>query len=59
MNKLILILLLMFTVSCSPYDKDDYNNDQSLYEDNKSKDYELFDLANSYIESGQLELALI
>ena len=49
----------MFMVSCSSYDKDDYNNDQSLYEDNKSEDYELFDLANSYIESGQLDLALI
>ncbi len=46
-------------VSCSSYDKDDYYNDQSLYEDNKSEDYELFDLANSYIESGQLDLALI
>ena len=49
----------MFMVSCSSYDKDDYNNDQSLYEDNKSEDYELFDLANSYIESGQFDLALI
>ena len=49
----------MFMVSCSSYDKDDYYNDQSLYEDNKSEDYELFDLANSYIESGQLDLALI
>ena len=49
----------MFMISCSSYDKDDYNNDQSLYEDNKSEDYELFDLANSYIESGQFDLALI
>ena len=45
--------------SCSSNDKDEYENDQSLYEDNKLKDYELFELANNYIMSDELELALI
>ena len=59
MKKLILILLSIFIISCSSYDKDEYNNDQSLYEDNKFEDYELFNMANNYIGSGQLDLALI
>ena len=59
MNKLILIYLSIFIISCSSYDKDEYNNDQSFYEENKFEDHELFYMANNYIESGQLDLALI
>ena len=59
MKELILILLFFFIISCSSNDKDEYKNDQSLYENNLLKDYELFDLANDYIQSGQFDLALI
>ncbi len=60
MKKLILILLSLFIISCSnSNDKDEYLNDQSLYENNTLKDHELFELANFYINSDQLELALI
>ncbi len=59
MKNPILLLLLLFIISCSFNDKDEYKNDQSLYEGNKLKDYELFELANNYIMSGELELALI
>ena len=58
MKKLILILLSFFLISCSN-DKDEYGNDQSLYENNKLEDYELFELANNFISTDQLELALI
>ena len=60
MKKLILIFLSSFIISCSNNnDKDEYNNDQSLYENNVLKDFELFELANNYINSDQFELALI
>ena len=59
MKNPILLLLFFFIISCSSNDKDEYKNDQSLYEDNKLKDYELFELANNYIMSDELELALI
>ena len=59
MLKSILILLSFFIISCSSNDKDEYKNDQSVYENNTLKDYELFELANSYISSKQFELALI
>ncbi len=59
MKKLILIILSFFIISCSGNDKDEYKNDQSVYENNSLKDYELFELANSYINSKQFELALI
>ncbi len=58
MKKLILILLSFFLISCSN-DKDEYGNDQSLYENNKLEDYELFELANNFISTDQLELAFI
>ncbi len=58
MKKLILILLSFFLISCSN-DKDEYGNDQSLYENNKLADYELFELANYFIRTDQLELAFI
>ena len=59
MKKSILILLSLFIISCSSNDKDEYKNDQSVYENNTLKDFELFELANSYISSKQFELALI
>ena len=59
MKKPILIILSLFIISCSSNDKDEYKNDQSLYENNSLEDYELFDLANDYTNSGQFELALI
>ena len=59
MKKSILILLLYLIISCTSSDNDNFNNDQSLYENISFKDYELFNFANEYIESNQLELALI
>ena len=59
MKKPILILLSFFIISCSINDKDEYKNDQSIYENNTLKDFELFELANKYINSKQFELALI
>ena len=49
MKKPILIILSLFIISCSSNDKDEYKNDQSLYENNSLEDYELFDLANDGI----------
>ena len=46
-------------MSCSNNDRDEYDNDQSLYENNSLNDYELFNSANNYIINGQLDLALI
>mgnify|MGYP005731880165 CR=1 FL=1 len=59
MKKLILYILFIFVISCSTNDKDDYKNDQSLYENNSLKDYEIFKLANDYVTDYQYELALI
>ena len=59
MKKSILILLTFFVISCSGNDKDEYENIQSVYENNTLKDFELFELANNYINSKQFELALI
>ena len=59
MKKSILILLTFFVISCSSNDKDEYENVQSVYENNTLKAFELFELANSYINSKQFELALI
>ena len=59
MNKLILTLLLIFIISCSSNFKEDYDNDKNLYENNILEDYELFNLANKYIETEKLDLALI
>ena len=59
MKKTILTLLLFSIISCTAYDKDEYKNDQSVYENNTLKDYELFELANDLIGSDQFELALI
>ena len=60
MNKPILILILIFIISCSSNDgKEAIISDQSLYENNLLEDYELYKKANDYIASGQLDLALI
>ncbi len=59
MKNSILLILLFFILSCSFNDKDEYQNDQSLYENNTLKDYELFELANNLISSDKFEIALI
>tara|TARA_B100000989_G_scaffold57453_1_gene38967 strand:+ start:22 stop:894 length:873 start_codon:yes stop_codon:yes gene_type:complete len=58
-KKSILLLLTFFVISCSSNDKDEYENVQSVYENNTLKAFELFELANNYINSKQFELALI
>ncbi len=55
----ILILLLLFVISCSSNDNDDYKIDQSIYENNLLNDQELFVLANDYIDSKKFDAALI
>ena len=58
--KLILKLLLLFLfLSCTSNDKSDFILNQNLYENNNLKDFELFDNANKYINSGEYDLALI
>ena len=59
MKNSILIFLFIVIISCSSNDKDEYEFDQSLYENNDLKDDELFNLANEYISSKQLDSALI
>ena len=59
MKNSILILLFYLIISCSSSDKGNLNYDQSIYEKNTYKDYELFNFSNEYIESNQLDLALI
>ena len=58
MKNTILIVLCFFVITCTTNDKDEFKNDQSLYENNSYKDYELFNLANNYIINDQLDLAL-
>jgi outer membrane protein assembly factor BamD len=57
--KAILIFISIFIISCSSNDKEDIISDQSLYENNLLEDYELYEKANDYIASDQLDLALI
>ena len=59
MYKAILIFTSIFIISCSSNDKEDIISDQSLYENNLLEDYELYEKANDYIASDQLDLALI
>ena len=59
MYKAILIFISIFIISCSSNDKEDIITDQSLYENNLLEDYELYEIANDYIASDQLDLALI
>ena len=55
----ILILISILITSCASNDKEDIVSDQSLYENNLLEDYELYEKANNYIVSDQLDLALI
>ena len=59
MYKAILIFISIFIISCSSNDKEDIISDQSLYENNLLEDYELYEKANDFIASDQLDLALI
>ena len=59
MYKAILIFISIFIISCSSNDKEDIISDQSLYENNLLEDYELYEKANDYIATDQLDLALI
>ena len=59
MYKAILIFISIFIISCSSNDKEDIISDQSLYENNLLEDYEIYEKANDYIASDQLDLALI
>ena len=59
MKKSILIILFIFVISCSSNNNDEYENDQSVYENNTLEDYELFELANTYLNSNKLDLALV
>ena len=58
MKKLIPLILIIL-ISCSSNDKDEIKNFQSLYENNSYQDFELFNLANNYIEINELDQALI
>ena len=58
MYKAILIFISIFIISCSSNDKEDIISDQSLYENNLLEDYEIYEKANDYIASDQLDLAL-
>ena len=58
MKKLIPLILIIL-ISCSSNDKDEIKNFQSLYENNSYQDFELFSLANNYIEINELDQALI
>ena len=59
MYKAILIFISIFIISCSSNDKEDIISDQSLYENNLLEDYEIYEKANDYIASDQLDLALL
>ena len=59
MYKAILVSISIFIISCSSNDKEDIVSDQSLYENNLLEDYELYEKANNYIASNQLDLALM
>ena len=59
MYKSILIFMSILIISCSSNDKEDIISDQSLYENNLLEDYELYEKANNYITTNQLDLALI
>lgn len=57
MYKAILTTISIFIISCSSNDKEDIIS--NLYENNLLEDYELYEKANNYILSDQLDLALI
>ena len=55
----ILIILVLFLVSCSSNDTSDLISDQNLYENNIFEDNELFERANKFISSNELDRALV
>lgn len=57
--KPILCLLLLFFISCASNDTSELELNQNLYENNTLEDFELFENANKFINSGEYELALI
>ncbi len=59
MHKLILTVFIFFLISCSSNDTTDLASEQSLYDNNIYDDYELFNRANNFIKTNQLNLALI
>ena len=58
MKKSILILFIFLVASCSSNDNDEFINDQSLYDNNKYQDFELFEKAKENISNKQFDLAL-
>ncbi len=59
MKSLILVILCILILTCSANDSDESNKDQSIYNKNTLNDYELFTLANNFIDTNNLDLALI
>ena len=57
--KLILCFLLFLFVSCASNDTSEIELNQNLYDNNTLEDFELFENANKFINSGEYELALI
>jgi outer membrane protein assembly factor BamD len=57
--KPILCLLLFLFISCASNDTSELELNQNLYENNTLEDFELFENANKFINSGEYELALI
>ena len=59
MLKLILIVVSFFIISCSSDDSINYQNEQTLYKNNKLSDQELFEIANEHIANDRFDTALI
>lgn len=59
MLKLILIFVSSLFISCSPYVKDEVQNNQNLYKNNTLSDHELFENAKVFIANDQLDKALL
>ena len=59
MCKLILFIFSLVLLSCSSDDKANMNLEQNLYENNMLEDYELYENANNFISTNQLDLALV
>jgi len=57
-KKSILILFVFLVISCSSNDNNEFINDQSLYDNNKYQDYELFEKAEENISNKQFDKAL-
>tara|TARA_B100001093_G_C26815557_1_gene1009548 strand:+ start:786 stop:1652 length:867 start_codon:yes stop_codon:yes gene_type:complete len=57
-SKLILPFFFLILISCNSKDNTDSSLKQNIYENNQFQDNELFENANKYISTGELELAL-